>query len=111
MAERRDAVREAYESMGISRRDLAGQTGISPSTITNAIAGSPLSRAAAARIGAVIGWTADEVLAGVREINRDDDNERDDDNNSPQSAPPSRPSDETRRPPNRPNATATIGAA
>lgn len=68
MAERRrDKVRDAYLSMGIDRREIARRTGLNPSTITNAIAGAALGRAAAARIGQVIGWTADEVLAGERQ--------------------------------------------
>lgn len=101
MAERRrrDAVREAYESMGIDRQELARRTEIPPSTITNVIAGNPLSRHAAARIGNVIGWAADEVLLGERIIEREP--EREPEHVSPEPLKPARPSDEPTHPPNK----------
>lgn len=109
MAERRrDKVREAYESMGIDRQELSRRTGIQPSTITNVIAGNALSRHAAARIGQVIGWTADEVLCGERIIERDP--KRESEHVSPEPLEPPR-RDESDRPPNKPDSGQARGAA
>jgi hypothetical protein len=94
-------VRAAYMSMGISRQELAQRTGLKPKMITNAIAGDVLGVPAAARIGAVIGWSAEEVLAGERVLERNDGDESDD--VVPASLPPARPGNEPRRPPNKPD--------
>lgn len=94
--------------MGISRRELARRAGVSPSHITNAIAGDVLGEAAAARIGHVIGWTADEVLRGERIIKREPD--RESEHVSPQPLDPPR-RDESNRPPNKPDSGQAWGAA
>jgi plasmid maintenance system antidote protein VapI len=99
MAERRDKVREAYTSMGITRKTLAKRTGLAPKTITNAIAGDALSKAAATRIGEVIGWTADEVLRGERIIKREGEDRRQSEHVSPEPLPPVRPANEPLAPP------------
>lgn len=102
MAERRrDAVRRAYESMGIDRHTLAHSVGLTPSTITNVMAGAPLSRVKAALIGQIIGWTADEVLAGERKLDREA--QRRSEHVAPETLPPARPAQEPTHPPTRPD--------
>jgi plasmid maintenance system antidote protein VapI len=110
MAERRrDQVREAYESLGIDRHEVARRAGVSAKTITNAISGQVISKPVAARIGLVIGWTADDVLRGERILEREDDDRRSD-HVSPQPLDPPR-RDENDRPPNKPDSGQARGAA
>jgi plasmid maintenance system antidote protein VapI len=101
MAERRrDQVREAYESLGIDRHEVARRAGVTAKTITNAISGQVLSKPVAARIGLVIGWTADEVLCGERIIEREP--KRESEHVSPDPLQPAQPSAPT-HPPNKPD--------
>lgn len=53
--------------MGLSRKEFAIRAGVPARTITNICCGGRLSRATAARLGDVIGWSIDEVIAGQRQ--------------------------------------------
>lgn len=53
--------------MGLSRKQIAEAAGVEPRTITNICCGGLVGVPTAVRIGSVIGWTADEVIAGERE--------------------------------------------
>ncbi|MGW1682469.1 helix-turn-helix domain-containing protein [Saccharopolyspora sp. NPDC002376] len=61
---RGNAIRRAYEAMGLTRREFANKAGIVPRTLTNITSnGAPCSFPAAVRIATALGWDVRDVLA------------------------------------------------
>jgi DNA-binding XRE family transcriptional regulator len=57
------AMREAYEDLGLTREEFAHRVRLTPRSITNIAGGGVCSKSAAVRIAKVLGWNKNDLFA------------------------------------------------